>query len=168
MKKIIILILAIVALNYVVDVRQERAIENLKNLSNESDDSVCGLRDVVCAGETKTADAKINTQKTTKASWYHYEINGQRWSENHRTAASREFPRGTMVEVTNKANGKTVQVLINDFGPDAKVHPDRELDLSWYAFSQIADPRVGLIEVEYHAIEGDGNYKPEFAWTGKK
>lgn len=66
------------------------------------------------------------------------------------TSAHLELPFGTVVEVTNLANGKTVQVKINDRGPYG---PGRVLDLSKTAFSLIADPGTGVINVEYKVIE---------------
>lgn len=101
----------------------------------------------------------IERGETTIASWYDYTLNDIPWSNDHKTAASREFERGTLVEVRNVVTMATVTVLINDYGPDESVHPDRELDLSSYAFSQIADLENGLVEVEYREI-GKGEYYP--------
>ena len=42
---------------------------------------------------------------------------GQRANPGGLTAAHRTLPFGTMVKVTNKRNGKTVTVRINDRGP---------------------------------------------------
>ncbi len=107
----------------------------------------------------ESAPVTIEETKTTIASWYDYELAGVTWSEDHRTAASREFERGIIVEVTNSTTGRMVIVLINDYGPDEKIHPDRSLDLSSYAFAQIADLQNGLVEVEYREI-GPGEYHP--------
>lgn len=107
---------------------------------------------------TEEPQAIEETQQTI-ASWYDYELDGIPWSLDHATAASREFERGTLVEVTNIENGKTVEVLINDYGPDESVHPDRALDLSSYAFKQIGNIEHGLVTVEYRAI-GKGEYYP--------
>lgn len=63
-------------------------------------------------------------------------------------AASRDFRRWSTVKVTNLANGKSVEVLITDFGPDKGEFPERILDLSSYAFSQIADLETGVIYVK--------------------
>jgi rare lipoprotein A len=43
--------------------------------------------------------------------------NGERAHPHRLTAAHRYLPFGTMVRVTNKRNGKTVVVRINDRGP---------------------------------------------------
>ena len=64
-----------------------------------------------------------------------------------------------MIEVINVENGKRVEVLINDYGPEYEVHPDRALDLSSFAFSQIADLQTGIAKVEYREI-GQGEYRP--------
>jgi len=79
------------------------------------------------------------------ASWYDYSLKGIVWSKNHRTAASRHFKRYSTVRVTNVENGKSVEVYINDYGPESWT--GREIDLSSYAFSQIADLKLGLIKV---------------------
>lgn len=125
----------------------------------------CGLDSVICPGEEETpiiqavpAKPSPNAQNgTTKASYYDYSINGQVWSKTHRTTASREFPRGTMLEVciagTDTSFSKCVEVLVNDYGPSAAVHPDRGLDLSSYAFSQLAPLARGVIEVTYREIK---------------
>lgn len=43
--------------------------------------------------------------------------NGEIMNPGHLTAAHKKLPFGTMVEVTNVANGRTVTVRINDRGP---------------------------------------------------
>lgn len=120
---------------------------------------VCGLEVVICENEPNTPILPVEPPKTppnaqnatSKASWYDYSINGQVWSKDHRTVASREFPRGTMLEVCHA--GKCVEVLVNDYGPAAAVHPDRALDLSSYAFQQLAPLARGVIEVTYREIK---------------
>lgn len=74
-----------------------------------------------------------------KASWYRY--------KNGDFAASPDYAKGSRLKVTNLANGKSVVVTINDYGPDRSVHPDRVIDLDRVAFQKIASPSVGVIEV---------------------
>lgn len=81
---------------------------------------------------------------TGVASWYDYSLNGQEWSKTHRTCASRTLPRYSTAIVTNLENGKSVECFVNDYIE----HPDREIDLSSYAFSQIADLSRGLVNVK--------------------
>jgi len=79
------------------------------------------------------------------ASWYGGDdgfegkptASGEIYDSSLLTAAHRELPLGTMVEVTNVENGKSVEVRINDRGPFAR---GRILDLS-----QEAARRLDLI-----------------------
>ncbi|GJE76387.1 septal ring lytic transglycosylase RlpA family protein [Methylorubrum suomiense] len=55
-----------------------------------------------------------------RASWYgsgHRTANGERFNPNGMTAAHRSLPFGTRVRVTNRSNGRSVVVRINDRGP---------------------------------------------------
>jgi rare lipoprotein A len=64
------------------------------------------------------------------ASWYALHsrtASGERMNPAAMTAAHRTLPLGTRVRVTNKRNGKTVDVRINDRGPFIR---GRILDLS--------------------------------------
>ena len=60
------------------------------------------------------------------------------------TAAHRTLPKGTVVHVVNSANGKSVDVTINDRGPFVG---GRIIDLSASAFAQIASPGAGVVQV---------------------
>lgn len=59
------------------------------------------------------------------------------------TAAHPWLPFGTVVTVTNVANGKSVQVVINDRGPFG----GRIIDLSDEAFARIAPLSQGVCRV---------------------
>lgn len=60
------------------------------------------------------------------------------------SAAHRYLPFGTKLEVTNLDNNKKVIVRINDRGPF--IH-GRVIDLSYGAFSKIANPSQGVATV---------------------
>lgn len=63
--------------------------------------------------------AKANIQ-TGIASWYqmgHTTANGERYNPDGLTAAHRTLPFGTVVEVENLNNGRSVRLRINDRGP---------------------------------------------------
>jgi rare lipoprotein A len=71
------------------------------------------------------------------ASWYALgskTASGERMNPAAMTAAHRSLPFGTKVLVTNKHNGKSVVVRINDRGPFIK---SRVIDLSKAAAKQI-------------------------------
>lgn len=65
------------------------------------------------------------------------------------TAAHKTLPFGTIVKVTNMANGESVEVKINDRGPYG---PGRVIDLSEAAFDAIASLGAGVITVQYQII----------------
>lgn len=71
--------------------------------------------------------------------------NGERYRHGLKTAAHKQLPFGSVVKVTNKRNGKSVIVTINDRGPFVR---GRVIDLSKSAFSQIGSPSTGLLNVE--------------------
>lgn len=76
------------------------------------------------------------------ASWYRY--------KNCDCAASTVYPRGTIVRVWRVADDgveDTLDVVINDFGPDAKRHPERVIDLDISAFKKLARKGSGVIRV---------------------
>ncbi len=64
-------------------------------------------------------------------------------------AASTSLPRGSFAKVTNTANGKSVVVEINDYGPRGK---GRIIDLDKVAFTKIAPPQSGVAQVKVEEI----------------
>jgi resuscitation-promoting factor RpfB len=72
-----------------------------------------------------------------KASWYDNPYGGY-------TAAHRTLPRGSVVTVTNVANGRSVEVRINDRGPFVD---GRVIDLNREAFAELAPPSEGVVRV---------------------
>ena len=62
---------------------------------------------------------------------------------NRRTAASNDHPFGTKLKVTNVANGKSVEVRVND----RLTGGDRIVDLSYAAAQQIGMAKAGVAEV---------------------
>lgn len=82
--------------------------------------------DASFAGPAKNeGPQKVATVKTIQgsASWYGGKFhgrrtaNGERFDMNKNTAAHKSLPFGTKVRVTNRNNGKSVVVRINDRGP---------------------------------------------------
>ena len=88
-----------------------------------------------------------------EASYYGYELAGNRTASGERfnprllTAAHRTLPLGTKLRVTNKANGRSVVVRINDRGPFGK---RRLIDVSLAAAERISMVRAGkaLVRLE--------------------
>lgn len=106
------------------------------------------------------APEPIKKFTTGKASWYDYSlVFDPDYSKHNSTCASRDYPKGTILEVSSREIVITCRV--NDYGPEEcpKDKPDCELkdriiDLSSYAFKQLAPLFIGEIEVmvtEYEA-----------------
>ena len=92
------------------------------------------------------AEADVEHLGDGEASYYGKELagnrtaNGERFNPQALTAAHRTLPMGTKLKVTNKANGKSVIVRINDRGPFVK---KRLIDVSLAAAHQINMVRSG-------------------------
>ena len=96
-------------------------------------------------------------KKNAHASYYHNKFNGRRtasgkkFDNNKYTAAHKKLPFGTIVKVTNEANGKSIIVEITDRGPFTKA---REIDLSRRAFMALADnKKSGVVIVKIEVVE---------------
>jgi len=85
-----------------------------------------------------------------KAAYYGKKFQGRRTASgepfdmNKLTAASNDYPFGTKLKVTNVANGKSVEVRVNDRLSGG----DRIVDLSYAAAQQIGMVKAGLAEVK--------------------
>jgi rare lipoprotein A len=77
--------------------------------------------------------------------------NGERAHAHGMTAAHRTLPFGTKVRVTNKRNGKTVVVRINDRGPFIR---GRIIDLSTAAAGVIGMKGAGVARVTVERLGG--------------
>ncbi len=88
------------------------------------------------------------------ASWYGGKFHGRRTASGERydmhemTAAHRTLPFGTLLEVRNPRNGRSVVVRVTDRGPFAK---DRILDLSYAAAYSLGVVGPGTAWVELYA-----------------
>lgn len=71
--------------------------------------------------------------------------NGERFDMNKMTAAHKTLPFGTKVRVTNRNNGRSVVVRINDRGPYVG---NRTIDLSRGAAQKIGMINKGVVKVE--------------------
>ena len=95
------------------------------------------------AGEAKTERglAAVYAQKLVG----HRTTSGERLDREHLTAAHRSLPFGTIIEVTDRANGRKAMVRVNDRGP----HRRRILlDLSPAAAAALGIDRRATVPVE--------------------
>lgn len=79
---------------------------------------------------------------------------GEKYKHSKLTAAHKTLPFGTRVRVTNLANQKQVEVVINDRGPYVD---DRIIDLSKSAAESLGFVQQGLADVSVEVLDaGDG------------
>ncbi|MBL0185804.1 MAG: septal ring lytic transglycosylase RlpA family protein [Candidatus Obscuribacter sp.] len=101
------------------------------------------------------------------ADYYHHSMYGNKTASGKvlhkhlKTAAHRTLPFGTKVRVTNKSNGKSCVVVVND---RKLLTPSKIIDLShaaavelgmlrWYLQSYLRSPRLGVLMMKKgHAI----------------
>lgn len=69
---------------------------------------------------------------------------GEKFDKNKFTCASNHYKIGTILEVTNVLNGKSVVVKVNDTGG----FKGKKIDLSEGAFKKIANLKQGVIRVK--------------------
>ncbi len=101
------------------------------------------------------SDAKGHEEKGT-ASWYGKRFHGRRTSSGERydmhamTAAHKNLPISSLIQVTNLDNGLSTLVRVNDRGP---FHGNRVLDLSYAAATQLNMVDKGSAKVTIQVVE---------------
>ena len=95
--------------------------------------------------------------QTGAASWYGRQFHGRKTASgetfdmNGLTAAHRTLPLNCYIRVTNKENGKSVVVKVNDRGP---FHGNRVLDLSYGAAKRLGVTNAGVAKVSIERVDG--------------
>ena len=95
--------------------------------------------------------------QTGVASWYGRQFHGRKTASgdtfdmNGLTAAHRSLPLNCFIRVTNKANGKSVVVKVNDRGP---FHGNRVVDLSYGAAQRLGITNTGTAKVSIERVDG--------------
>ena len=123
-------------------------------------DTVATLGEAAAVAKVEAVEAAIPEARFERlgegqASYYGAELAGNRTASGERfnpsalTAAHRSLPLGSKIRVTNKANGKSVIVRINDRGPFVK---SRLIDISYAAAQQINMVRAGKARVSLALI----------------
>jgi len=104
----------------------------------------------------QTSTVRIGETFRGVATWYGKKFNhkktasGERFNMNELTAAHRQLPFGTKLEVTNLSNDKKVIVRINDRGPFIK---GRILDLSFAAAKVLGFTKAGTAQISARVID---------------
>jgi rare lipoprotein A len=98
-----------------------------------------------------------------KASWYGRFHHGRRTASGEifdmraLTAAHRTLPLGTRVRVTNLANGRSVEVRVNDRGPAVR---SRIIDVSHGVAMKLDAVAAGVFPVELVILDGGPEMAP--------
>ena len=108
-----------------------------------------------------------------KATYYHKKFYGRRTSTGEKlkaksyTAASKAYDWGTILLVTNTDNGRSVQVRVNDCGPN---HPAATIDLSRAAAEKLDMIKAGRVPVRIEVIRASnaGPTCHRGAWSRKR
>ena len=107
---------------------------------------------------TEPSEAQAYFSQTGIASYYGAALNGRitaaggKFDQNAFTAAHPSLAFGTVVRVTNLANGKMVKVAITDRGPHVK---GRVIDLSTAAARALDMKKNGIARVQLEAFQAD-------------
>ena len=109
----------------------------------------------------KLNDVASNTvrrfSQTGVASWYGRQFHGRKTASgetfdmNGLTAGHRRLPLNCYIRVTNKNNGKSVIVKVNDRGP---FHGNRVVDLSYGAAKSLGITNAGTASVSIERVDG--------------
>lgn len=122
--------------------------------------SVAGASTLSLAQAQESMYALTETGYTAQgaASWYgpyfhgRLTANGETYDQYDLTAAHRTLPLGTFVKVTNRHNGQSVVVRINDRGP--YVDEDyRIIDLSYRAAQMLNGTEQGVMPIDLVILE---------------
>lgn len=105
-----------------------------------------------------TATAAQTFEQTGSASWYGDRHHGRRTASGERfdmhklSAAHPKLPLGSVLEVTNLANNRTVRLRVNDRGP---YRSGRILDVSRAAAEQLGFISAGTAQVRIRVVGED-------------
>lgn len=117
-------------------------------------------------------------RESGRASWYGKKFHGRRTANGETydmfkmTAAHKTLPLPSYARITNKSNGRSVVVRINDRGP---FHKGRIVDLSYAAAARLDLLHGGSAEVELEAVTPQqarnaaerGGDKPRYLEVGR-
>ena len=111
---------------------------------------VAGVLTMLALSLSLSSQTQHHNTETGKASYYTKKWTGRKTSSGDRlhhdslTCAHRTYPFGTLLQVTNPANGRVVVVKVNDRGPYVR---GRIIDLSWGAARDLGILSQGIATV---------------------
>ncbi|WP_276329006.1 septal ring lytic transglycosylase RlpA family protein [Crossiella equi] len=94
-----------------------------------------------------------------KASWYGVEgaepgmtAYGEKFDRLAMATGARDWGHNTLLRVSWVGGGTSVEVRVNDFSPNAEVHPERCVNLTWGAFGKLAPQSAGVLPVRVERL----------------
>lgn len=117
---------------------------------------VCSLLPAFAKSHSETLKHRLTRVQVGLASWYGAQwkgretASGETFEPERLTAASPTLPLGSVIQVTNLRNGKTVQLRINDRGPR---HGSRILDVSRAAARMLGFLERGVTRVRIRLLD---------------
>ncbi|MCX7876937.1 MAG: septal ring lytic transglycosylase RlpA family protein [Melioribacteraceae bacterium] len=144
------------------------AVIGFINLSDTSASDNNGFPKIVESKESSTTlnQVEINDLGIMTASWYGPRFhgkstaNGELFDQSALTAAHKSLPFGTILQITNIRNNKSVIIRINDRGPYVE---GRDLDLSKATAKALGILHKGVVKVKVKELKI--NADNEFATT---
>lgn len=138
-----------------------------KNTEGEKKAKVLQSASPVVKQSVSVAKKTVNVPETTvtagkgpkfhgMADYYHHSMYGNKTASGKllhkhlKTAAHRTLPFGTRVRVTNKSNGKSCVVVVNDRGPFT---PSKIIDLSHAAAVELGMLQAGTCKVTCEVLD---------------
>jgi len=150
---LISIIIAVIFWAIAVFPKYEATIDSLNLEGRIRDSESSPIREIEEKKETESSDGlQLTTDRGAFkiASWYDYDLEGYpNYSKSHLTCASRDYEKGTILKITNPQNKKWIKCRVNDYIE----HPDRDLDLSSYAFEHLAPLSLGLLEITIEKLD---------------
>lgn len=119
---------------------------------------------VVSVGYACNGDLIPSPETKKIASWYGEPFDGRLtasgyvYNMNDMTAASMDYPFGTVLRVTNRRNNNYVDVVVIDRG-SFKEKYGRHIDLSKAAFAKLDKLGYGLLDVDIMVIDDTKTFK---------
>lgn len=115
-------------------------------LPSEDHPELSAVRALIHLPYARLAIVEEEVMSIGKASWYGY--------KGCLCAASPDYPKGTRLKVTLVSDpARSVEVVVNDYGPNRTIHPDRVIDLDKVAFQKLLPLGAGLTEVRVEPVE---------------
>ena len=134
-------------------------------LSDTSAGEINGAAKITVSKDAESNITSVNFNEigVMTASWYgprfHGKLtaNGEQYNQMALTAAHKSLPFGTVLQVTNFKNGKSVIVRINDRGPYIE---GRDLDLSKGTALNLGMIDRGVIKVKVSEVKLNSDTNP--------